>query len=145
MWKVTECNRLVLFGYDYGNPTQAWKRESFEELLPNFYDKMQIINALRTDSDVMSVEALSVESHVALGFFVNGDLTLEHLQGSIEDPDLPKIRIPRFFKDDELPMDIRRSQYYDSWQFLVNGHPYKWEVVRHIPDALAAVAGERTI
>lgn len=147
LWRVTDTNRLVLFGHDYGNPTVEWRKEPFDRLILGFMDRMDAINADRTDGKLMELLSLQVESHVALGFWLNGDLTLDHLRTSNEIPSRlgPSIDVPAFLHEGRVPMQIRNSTYHDSWQFRVDGHPDGWEIVRHIPDALAEVAGERTI
>ncbi len=143
LWKVTSDGKLVLFGSP-GRPLHEWTKEEFQRLTIGFVHRMIEVNSEREDDGQMSLEALQVEDHVAKGFWLNGDLTLEQLQQSQEEPKNEIIRVPNFMLEG-LRLDIRRSQYYDSWQYLVDGHPNGLRVVRHTPDVLAVVASEQTI
>lgn len=143
LWKVTSDGTLVLFGSP-SRPLLKWTKEEFQRLTIGFVHRMIEVNSEREDGGQMSLEALQVEDHVAKGFWLNGDLTLEQLQQSQEEPKNEIIRVPNFMLEG-LRLDIRRTQYYDSWQYLVDRNPNGFRVVRHIPDALAVVASEETI
>lgn len=147
VWKVTDTKRLVLFGQDYGNPTSTWTKEMLDKLVPQFMERIATFNAGRLDQEQMRILGLQVEPHVGLGLWINGDLTLDHLKSAIVDTSSlnPRIDVPGFFDKGTIPLEISRITYYDSWQFHVEGHPERYEVVRHIPDALAAKTGEQTL
>lgn len=101
---VRKGGDIELFRHSYRNVTESdkygkWTKEGFVEIIVDFKKNVDGINSKREDGKIMTITALSVESHVAVSLFKNGDLTTNHLDTASEDPKTPEITVPLFFVD----------------------------------------------
>lgn len=127
-WEVKN-GELLFFGHDY-TPLHPMSLQELELHL-------QRVKELVAATPPTVLEAVRIERHIAKGLWDEGAITFEHLQ--MATCHSGTISFQMVLLGEPTWVSIRSATYYENYEFIVRGHPKGIEVVRDVPDALAAV------
>lgn len=115
-------------------PSYPMSKSDLEDALLRLKEK------IASSGRAITIEAIYIEKHIAIGLWNEGTITFEHLQSA--DGRYRGTTFQIELLGEQYTMSIQSGTYYMDYEFIVQGIPDVVRV-RDLPDTLSLVTGEQ--